>query len=45
MLAHGLQGSLLGVRALQEEFSIAATGLMLWIFCRIGAGYSFFDLH
>jgi len=29
MLAHGYQGSLLGVRAVQEEFSLIATGFML----------------
>ena len=29
MLAHGYQGSLLGVRAVREEFSLAATGFML----------------
>ena len=29
MLAHGFQGSLLGVRAVQEEFSLISTGLML----------------
>ena len=29
MLAHGYQGSLLGVRAVQEEFSLTATGFML----------------
>ena len=29
MLAHGYQGSLLGVRAVQEEFSLLATGFML----------------
>jgi MFS family permease len=29
MLAHGYQGSLLGVRAVQEEFSLVATGFML----------------
>ena len=29
MLAHGFQGSLLGVRAVQEEFSLTATGFML----------------
>jgi len=29
MLAHGFQGSLLGVRAVQEEFSLSATGFML----------------
>ncbi len=29
MLAHGLQGSLLGVRAVQEQFSLTATGFML----------------
>jgi MFS family permease len=29
MLAHGYQGSLLGVRAVKEEFSLAATGFML----------------
>jgi MFS family permease len=29
MMAHGYQGSLLGVRAVQEEFSLVATGLML----------------
>ncbi len=41
MLAHGLQGSLLGVRAVQEEFSIAATGFMLsgyFVGYFIGAG-------
>ena len=29
MLAHGYQGSLLGVRAVQEEFSLVATGFMM----------------
>ncbi|MDC3036646.1 MFS transporter [Candidatus Pelagibacter sp.] len=29
MLAHGFQGSLLGVRAVQEEFSLISTGFML----------------
>ena len=29
MLAYGFQGSLLGVRAVQEEFSLAATGFMM----------------
>ena len=29
MLAHGYQGSLLGVRAVQEDFSLLATGFML----------------
>ena len=29
MLAHGYQGSLLGVRAVQEDFSLTATGFML----------------
>jgi len=29
MLAHGYQGSLLGVRAVHEEFSLIATGFML----------------
>jgi MFS family permease len=29
MLAHGYQGSLLGVRAVQEEFSLIATGFMM----------------
>jgi MFS family permease len=29
MLAHGFQGSLLGVRAVQEEFSLTSTGFML----------------
>ena len=29
MLAHGYQGSLLGVRAVQENFSLTATGFML----------------
>ena len=29
MLAHGYQGSLLGVRAVKEEFSLTATGFML----------------
>ena len=29
MLAHGYQGSLLGVRAVQEQFSLVATGFML----------------
>ena len=29
MLAHGYQGSLLGVRAVREEFSLTATGFML----------------
>ena len=27
MMAHGFQGSLLGVRAVTENFSLAATGL------------------
>jgi len=29
MLAHGYQGSLLGVRAVQEDFSLVATGFMM----------------
>ena len=29
MLAYGFQGSLLGVRAVKEEFSLAATGFMM----------------
>jgi len=29
MLAHGFQGSLLGVRAVKEEFSLTATGFMM----------------
>ena len=29
MLAHGFQGSLLGVRAVQENFSLVATGFIL----------------
>ena len=29
MMAYGFQGSLLGVRAVQEEFSLAATGFMM----------------
>ena len=29
MVAHGFQGSLLGVRAVQEQFSVTATGFML----------------
>jgi len=29
MLAHGYQGSLLGVRAVQEDFSLIATGFMM----------------
>ena len=29
MLAHGYQGSLLGVRAVKEEFSVTSTGFML----------------
>ena len=29
MLAHGYQGSLLGVRAVQEQFTLVATGFML----------------
>ena len=29
MIAHGFQGSLLGVRAVQEQFSVTATGFML----------------
>ena len=29
MLAHGYQGSLLGVRAVQEEFNLLATGFMM----------------
>ena len=32
MVAHGFQGSLLGVRAVQEQFSVTATGFMLSIF-------------
>ena len=30
MMAYGFQGSLLGVRAVQEEFSLAATGFMMY---------------
>ena len=29
MMAHGFQGSLLGVRAVTEEFSLASTGFMM----------------
>ena len=29
MLAYGFQGSLLGVRAVKEEFSLTATGFMM----------------
>ena len=29
MIAHGFQVSLLGVRAVQEEFSLTATGFMM----------------
>ena len=29
MMAYGFQGSLLGVRAVQEEFSLTATGFMM----------------
>ena len=29
MLAYGFQGSLLGVRAVQEEFSLTSTGFMM----------------
>merc|ERR1711935_1110800 len=29
MMAYGFQGSLLGVRAVQEEFSLASTGFMM----------------
>ena len=29
MMAYGFQSSLLGVRAVQEEFSLAATGFMM----------------
>ena len=29
MLAYGFQGSLLGVRAVEEEFSLTATGFMM----------------
>ena len=29
MVAHGYQGSLLGVRAVKEDFSLTATGFML----------------
>ena len=29
MMAYGYQGSLLGVRAVQEEFSLTATGFMM----------------
>ena len=29
MMAHGFQGSLLGVRAVQEEFSLTSTGFMM----------------
>jgi len=35
MMAYGFQGSLLGVRAVQEEFSLAATGFMMWLLCWI----------
>ena len=30
MLAYGFQGSLLGVRAVKEEFSLTATGFMMY---------------
>ena len=33
MMAYGFQGSLLGVRAVQEEFSLTATGFMMLTFC------------
>ena len=29
MLAHGYQGSLLGIRAVREDFSLISTGFML----------------
>ena len=29
MLAYGFQGSLLGVRAIKEDFSLTATGFMI----------------
>ena len=29
MMAYGFQGSLLGVRAVQEEFSLTSTGFMM----------------
>ena len=29
MMAYGFQGSLLGVRAVQEDFSLTATGFMM----------------
>ena len=29
MMAYGFQGSLLGVRAVQEEFSLTATGFLM----------------
>ena len=29
MMAYGFQGSLLGVRAVQEQFSLTATGFMM----------------
>ena len=29
MLAYGFQGSLLGVRAIKEDFSLTATGCMM----------------
>jgi hypothetical protein len=29
MIAYGFQGSLLGVRAVQEKFSLASTGFMM----------------
>ena len=29
MLAYGFQGSLLGVRAVQEDFSLTSTGFMM----------------
>ena len=33
MMAYGFQGSLLGVRAVQEEFSLTATGFMMSGYC------------
>ena len=34
MLAHGYQGSLLGIRAVSEDFSLSSTGFCyVWIFC------------
>ncbi len=35
MMAYGFQGSLLGVRAVQEEFSLTATGFMMSGYCAV----------